>query len=72
MHELADVDAGERLALDAHVDRVQRARGLVLLVEAEGVQLALERRVVLVPEVEGVAGATGAAGRGSLHTSHAA
>ena len=50
--ELVDVGVGERLALDAHVDRVQRARGLVLLVEAEVVQLALERRVVLVPEVE--------------------
>ena len=52
VEELDDVDVGELLALDAHVDRVQRARGLVLLVEAEVVQLALERRVVLVPEVE--------------------
>ena len=47
MHELADVDAGERLALDAHVDRVQQARGLVLLVEAEINQLPLERRVLM-------------------------
>lgn len=52
MEEFDDVDVGELLALDAHVDRVQRARGLVLLVEVEVVQLALERRVVLVPEVQ--------------------
>jgi hypothetical protein len=52
VEEFDDVDVGELLALDAHVDRVQRARGLVLLVEVEVVQLALERRVVLVPEVQ--------------------